>query len=104
MIRVYGSDICIDCRNLKAVLSSRGIEMDFIDITENTENLRAFLDIRDHAEEFSAIRGMEGGAIGIPCFVSEEGKVTLDINEAFSWIGQEPVREEELPEKRGSLS
>ncbi len=100
MIRVYGSDICIDCRNLKAVLKSRGIEMEYVDITENTANLRAFLYIRDHSEAFAAIREMEGGAIGIPCFLSEEGTVTLSVDEAFSWIGQEPVREEELPEKR----
>jgi hypothetical protein len=25
----------------------------------------------------------------------------LDIDEAFSWIGQEPVREEEIAEHRG---
>jgi hypothetical protein len=32
--------------------------------------------------------------------VWEDGAKTLDINEAFSWIGQEPVREEEIVEHR----
>lgn len=100
-MKVYGTDICIDCRNLKAVLASRKINMEFIDITKNTANMKAFFAIRDHAEEFEDIRNKEGGAIGIPCFVSEEGKITLDINEAFSWIGQPPVKEKEMFENRG---
>lgn len=87
-MKIYGSDICIDCRILKAVLKARGIEADFIDITENTGNLREFLGIRDHDSHFEKVRNWEGGAIGIPCFVSDEGSVTLDVDEAFSWIGQ----------------
>lgn len=99
-MKVYGANICIGCRNLKAVLASRKIDMEFIDITENTANMKAFLTLRDHSDVFEKVRNKEGGAIGIPCFVSEKGKITLDMNEAFSWIGQPPVREEELPEKR----
>ena len=87
-MKIYGSDICIDCRILKAVLMARGIEADFIDITENTGNLREFLGIRDHDSHFEKVRNWEGGAIGIPCFVSDEGSVTLNVDEAFSWIGQ----------------
>lgn len=87
-MKIYGSDICIDCRILKAVLKARGIEADFIDITENTGNLREFLGIRDHDPHFEKVRNWEGGAIGIPCFVSDEGSVTLNVDEAFSWIGQ----------------
>ena len=87
-MKIYGSDICIDCRILKAVLKARGIEADFIDITENTGKLREFLGIRDHDSHFEKVRNWEGGAIGIPCFVSDEGSVTLDVDEAFSWIGQ----------------
>lgn len=87
-MKIYGSDICIDCRILKAVLKARGIEADFIDITENTGNLREFLGIRDHDSHFEKVRNWEGGAIGIPCFVSDEGSVTLDVDEVFSWIGQ----------------
>lgn len=87
-MKIYGSDICIDCRILKAVLKARGIEADFIDITENTGKLREFLGIRDHDPHFEKVRNWEGGAIGIPCFVSDEGSVTLDVDEAFSWIGQ----------------
>jgi glutaredoxin-related protein len=68
-MKVYGTDICIDCRNYKAIQVSRGFDAEFIDITENTTNLREFLSIRD-------------------------------TNEALSWIGQKPVCEEEIVERR----
>jgi glutaredoxin-related protein len=97
-MKVYGTDICIDCRNYKAIQASRGFEAEYIDITENTANLREFLSIRDHDPLFDKVR--EHGGIGIPLFVREDGMKTLDINEAFSWIGQAPVREEEIAEHR----
>ena len=33
-------------------------------------------------------------------FVREDGRKTFDIDEALSWIGQPPVREEEIVEHR----
>jgi glutaredoxin-related protein len=86
MIKVYGSDICIDCRELKEELKKRNITMDFISITENTQNMKEFLLLRDHDSAFEEVRQKEGGAIGIPCFVREDGTVTLDAEEAFSWV------------------
>ena len=35
-MKVYGTDICIDCRNYKAIQKNRGFEAEYIDITENT--------------------------------------------------------------------
>jgi glutaredoxin-related protein len=97
-MKVYGTDICIDCRNYKAIQAARGFEAEYIDITENTANLRDFLSLRDHDPVFDAVRA--NGGIGIPLFVREDGTKTFDMNEAFSWIGQEPVREEEIVEHR----
>ena len=96
-MKVYGADICIDCRNYKAVQRSRGFAAEYVDITENTMNLREFLQLRDSAEVFAPVK--EHGGIGIPLFVREDGAMTLDINEALSWIGEPAVEEEELPEK-----
>lgn len=44
MITLYGSTICIDCRNTLAILKNRGLEDQFqwVDITANTTNLKAF--------------------------------------------------------------
>ena len=123
-MKVYGADICIDCRNYKAVQRSRGFAAEYVDITENTMNLREFLQLRDSAEvfapeyvditentlnlrEFLHLRDSEAmfatvkehGGIGIPLFVREDGEKTFDLNEALAWLGQSAVREDELPEK-----
>ena len=97
-MKVYGTDICMDCRNFKAIQKTRGFEAEYIDIIADTTNLKEFLNLRDHAPVFAEVRNR--GGIGIPMFVNEDGKMTLDINEAFSWIGQSPVLEEELVEHR----
>ena len=96
-MKVYGSEICVDCRNYKAVQKRRGFEAEYIDITENTKNLREFLAIRDNDSVFDPVK--ERGGIGIPLFVHEDGLKTFDINEALSWIGQSPVEDEEIEEK-----
>lgn len=95
-MKVYGAEICIDCRNYKHIAKARNLDLEYIDITENTANLREFLHLRDKEKAFEVVK--ERGGIGIPAFVHED-KVTLDINEAFSWIGQKPVEEEEIVEK-----
>ena len=96
-MKVYGADICISCRNYKAIQKSRGFDAEYIDITENTTNLKEFLSIRDTEPLFESVK--EEHRIGIPLFVREDGKKTLDINEALSWIGQEAVKEDEIVEK-----
>ena len=37
MMKVYGAEICMDCRNYKAIQKTRGFEAEYIDITENRE-------------------------------------------------------------------
>ena len=96
-MKVYGAEICIDCRNYKAIQKARGFEAEYIDITANTANLREFLKIRDNDPVFATVR--ENSGIGIPLFVREDGTKTFDYDEAFSWIGQEPVKDEEIVER-----
>ena len=96
-MKVYGADICIDCRNYKAIQQKRGFEAEYVDIVENTKNLREFLEIRDNDLVFAPVKERHG--IGIPLFVREDGAKTFDIDEALSWIGQPPVEEDEIVEK-----
>ena len=98
MLKVYGAEICIDCRNFKAIQKKRGFEAEYIDITENTKNLREFLQIRDNDPVFDPVKEHHG--IGIPLFVKEDGTKTFDFDEAFSWIGQPPVKDDEIEEKK----
>ena len=103
-MKVYGTHICIDCRNYQAIQASRGFEAEFIDITADTANLKEFLALRDHDPVFAPVR--EHGGIGIPLFVREDGRKTFDIDEALSMqkdISEymvPPVREEEIVEHR----
>ena len=97
-MKVYGTDICIDCRNFKHINKLRDLNLEYTDITADTTALKEFLMLRDKNDVFKECR--ENGGIGIPCFVSDDNKITLDIDKAFSWIGQPPVREDEILERR----
>lgn len=97
-MKVYGTEICIDCRNYKAIQKKRGFEAEYVEITEDTGKLKEFLKIRDHDSLYAHLR--ENGGIGVPLFVNEDGRKTFDIDEAFSWIGQPPVKDEEIVERR----
>ncbi len=97
-MKVYGTDICIDCRNFKHINKLRDLNLEYTDITADTTALKEFLMLRDKNDVFKECR--ENGGIGIPCFVSDDHKITLDIDKAFSWIGQPPVREDEILERR----
>lgn len=92
-MKVYGSEICGDCREFKFLMAQRGFTVDYVDITESVANLRDFLQLRDHEAAFAPVR--ERGSIGIPAFVKEDGEVTLDLNTALAWIGEEPVDEDD---------
>ena len=98
-MKMYSSDICKDCRAFKALIAERSIESAFeiVDITENTQNLREFLHLRDTEAVFEAVR--ERGTIGIPCFVSDEGNITLDEDVALARIGQAPMEREDTEVK-----
>lgn len=100
-MKVYGAPICIDCRNYKAIQAARGFEAEYINIMDNTANLKEFLRIRDTAPLFAPQRA--NGGIGIPLFVMEDGRMTLDINEAFAWIGQKTVEDAEIVERREEM-
>ena len=56
MIKVYGAEICVDCRNFKAIQKNRGFEVEYIDMTENTKNMREFLAIRDNDPIFDEVK------------------------------------------------
>ena len=99
-MKVYGAQICADCRNYKAIQKTRGFAAEYIDITEDTGKLKEFLQLRDHEPVLAPVR--ERGGIGIPLFVHEDGRKTLDRDEALAGIGQPPVQPEEIVEKHSS--
>lgn len=77
MLKFYGSHICSGCREALMLFQEKGFaDFQFVEITENTDNLREFLGLRDHREELKEAK--EEGRIGIPCFLREDGSITLE--------------------------
>ncbi len=81
MLKVYGSSMCEDTVACIAKLNEEKIAYEFIDITKELPNLKAFLIIRDKSPLYDSIR--ENGGIGIPCIEKEDGSYTLDWESIF---------------------
>ena len=79
MLKIYGTMLCPDCVDCCRDLDNAGISYDFLDISGDLRNLKAFLVLRDTDPAFAEIRGTE--RIGIPCIVTAAGEV------AFDWDG-----------------
>lgn len=88
-MKVYGTHICIDCRNFLRLQACRGFAADFVEITQDTGKLKEFLALRDSDPIFAPVKA--SGGIGVPLFVHEDGRKTFDLNEALDWVGQPPV-------------
>ncbi len=79
MIKIYGMKSCPDC-----VAVDKQVEGDsryqVIDIGEHVRLLKEFLRLRDNNPVFDEAK--KKGYAGIPCFVLEDGTVTLNPEEA----------------------
>lgn len=75
---LYGSDICPDCLEAKKTLADMGIKYEYVVITENTDNMKAFLHLRDTLPLFDEVR--RDGCIGIPLFTDGE-RYSFDLND-----------------------
>lgn len=82
MLTMYGTPLCPDCVEAEAALKAKKIPFDYIDITESTANLKAFLKLRDESPLFDEVKA--AGGIGVPCFILPGGRMTLDVQEALS--------------------
>ena len=79
MIKIYSMPSCPDCRHVEEQIAGLdGYEV--IDIGSHVRLLKEFLRLRDSSPAFDDARRC--GSIGIPCFVLEDGRVTLVPEEA----------------------
>lgn len=79
MIKIYGMESCPDCSYVEEQVNGNA-DYEIIDIGSNVKNLKEFLVLRDSNAAFSHAR--KSGAVGIPCFVLDDGRVTLIPEEA----------------------
>lgn len=78
-MKIYGTDLCPDCVAAKKVLDERKILYDYVDITKDIADLKAFLRLRDTSPAFDAVK--KAGNIGVPAFVSEDGAIAFEVSE-----------------------
>lgn len=76
-MKFYGSMICIDTVNADKVLRKNKVDVEYIDITANTSNMKEFLRLRDLRSEFDQVK--EAGNIGIPVFLKDDGSIEFDV-------------------------
>lgn len=79
MIKIYGMITCPDCSYLLDQISGLEDKYEYIEIGEHVLKMKEFLRIRDskdNAEIFKDVK--EAGGVGIPCFVLEDGLISLD--------------------------
>lgn len=67
-------DSCSDCIAVKKQIE-KNPDYEIIDIGSSAKLLKEFLRLRDNSPVFENVRAK--GSIGIPCFVMENGTVTL---------------------------
>lgn len=79
MIKIYGMKTCPDCTAVEEKVKGDG-RYEIIDIGEHVALLKEFLRIRDNHPAFDDAKRF--GYAGIPCFVLEDGTVTLRPEEA----------------------
>lgn len=79
MIKIYGMPSCPDCEYVHHQIENRSDEFESIDIGEHVKNLKEFTHLRDNNPVFDEAK--ENGWLGIPCFVKEDGTVTLTAEE-----------------------
>ncbi len=79
MIKIYGMDTCPDCTYLEGQVKGND-RYEVIDIGLHVKALKEFLKIRDNNPVFDEAKKI--GAVGIPCFILEDGSVTLTPEDA----------------------
>lgn len=82
---VIGSHLCPDTLSALNQLSEAGVEINFKDILSCHADLKAYLKLRETSDVYAEIRGTE--RLGVPCFVCEDGTVTLDLESVLKVTG-----------------
>lgn len=79
MIKIYGMESCPDCTYVEEQVKGNS-NYEIIDIGKHVKKLKEFLKLRDSNPVFNDAK--KDGAVGIPCFVLENGMVTLTPEDA----------------------
>ena len=76
MIKIYGMPTCPYCDYVHEQIKGREDEFVYINIGENIRNMSEFTRLRDTNPVFDRMKAI--GDVGIPAFVFEDGRVSID--------------------------
>ena len=88
MIKIYGMKTCPDCIAVDKHVEGNN-RYEIIDIGSHIKYLKEFLHLRDNNSVFDDAK--KHGYAGIPCFVLEDGTVTLSPKEAGINLNETPA-------------
>lgn len=95
MIKIYSMPSCKDCAYVGTQLEGRN-DVQVFDIGSDVKLMKEFLALRDSLPLFDGVKAR--GGVGIPCFVLEDGTVTLTPEDA----GFESLKLDEGPCANGN--
>ncbi|HEY9542346.1 glutaredoxin [Prevotella sp.] len=84
MIKMFVMTTCPYCEYVEKQVEGND-KFEVIDISKHVRNLKKFLDLRDSHPAFDEAKKI--GDVGVPCYVLEDGTVTLSSADA----GLEPM-------------
>ena len=90
MIKMFVMHTCPDCEYVERQVEGNS-NFEVIDIGKHVKNLKMFLALRDSHPAFDEAKAI--GDVGIPCYVREDGSVTLYAKE----VGLEPRPQNQGP-------
>lgn len=79
MMKIYVMETCPDCVSVKQQAAGND-KYQLVDIGKHVRNLKEFLRLRDNNPVFDDAKAH--GSVGIPCFLLEDGTITLSPEEA----------------------
>ena len=83
MIKIYGMITCPDCSYLMDQIAGLKDKYEYVEIGEHVLKMKEFLRLRDSDENVEIFKDIKAtGGVGIPCFVLEDGRISLDPSDA----------------------
>lgn len=94
-VTIVGSHLCPNTLYALTKCKDAGLQVRFVDLSGSLSDLKRFLALHEHDALYAPYReqsGREGyaenGAIGLPCFLLEDGSKTLDLNRVLEQANQ----------------
>ena len=83
-VTLMGSHLCPDTLYAINRRCEAGAELEFKNLSASLADLKAYLALRESSPLFDGPKAR--GSLGIPCFVLEDGTLTLDLEQVLAAV------------------